>query len=176
LFLFRTVWLWCDIYQNTKKPSCVSIKRRLIPLCCRSAKASCFFRKMRNVLLVALCVGLHYADGRMCTWDTDTFFEGYMQDAPTVLRKHIERDLSLEFKEKDIMVKFEVDEPNGEKYVYAVAGGLHNDAVYAVMIKKSGNKLAGTKSISMMKLINKLVTCPAMGEVPTIERLQELIK
>ncbi|EYC30396.1 hypothetical protein Y032_0005g2629 [Ancylostoma ceylanicum] len=52
---------------------------------------------MRYVLLVALCVSLRYADGKMCSWDTDTFFEGYMHEAPTGLKKHIEKELSLEF-------------------------------------------------------------------------------
>ncbi|EYC30394.1 hypothetical protein Y032_0005g2627 [Ancylostoma ceylanicum] len=74
------------------------------------------------------------------------------------------------------MVKFEVDESNGEKYVYAVAGVISSDDVHAMRIKKSGGKLGETKTIELMELITKMLTCPAIGTVPKIERLQELIK
>ncbi|KAL6741203.1 hypothetical protein Aduo_014481 [Ancylostoma duodenale] len=119
------------------------------------------------LLFTLLCAGCCYAK-QNCTWSSDSWWDGYVEDAPEELVKLAEDYLKTKLDDEDILVKFEFTYTDGIKYLMVHIGQLKEDTVTYLKYTVTKKGPVRPRDVSYAEFAARLLKCTRIGPPPTM--------
>ncbi|RCN49780.1 hypothetical protein ANCCAN_04237 [Ancylostoma caninum] len=104
----------------------------------------------------------------MCTWSSNSWWDGYVEDAPEDLKKLAEDYLKTKLDDEDILIKFEYTYTDGITYLVLHIGQLKEDIATYVKYIVTKNGPVRPRDISYIEFLTRLYKCARVGPVPAV--------